>query len=144
MQTSVPCVAALVLLSFIFLLSRNLRPPKLKRRPLPVEDLQPRSLRGLHDDLVRGSIKMELPVDKETETSWRLPTRVHFTWVGSLIRKKYVDNINNFCNHNPEYQVIYKKCIIHSSPHLETGPIPSSPIQSHPKPKSPLSETKIY
>ena len=122
MQTSVSCVAALVLLmSFIFLLSRNLRSPKVKRRPLPVEDLQPRSLRGLHDDLVRGSIKMELPVDKKTETSWRLPTRVHFTWVGSLISKKYVDNINNFCNHNPEYQVIY------TSPQSQIRP-----IQSHP------------
>ena len=123
MQTPVSCVAALVLLSSVFLLSRNLRSPKPKGRPVPVEDLQPMSLRGLHDDLVRGSIEMELPTNKERETSWSLPTRVHFIWVGSLIRDKYVDNINNFCNHNPEYQVIY------ASPHPDL-PIPSHPIAS--------------
>ena len=121
MQTPVSCVAALVLLSSVFLLSRNLRSPKPKGRPVPVEDLQPRSLRGLHDDLMRGSIEMQLPTNKERETSWSLPTRVHFIWVGSLIRDKYVDNINYFCNHNPEYQVIF------TSPHSQIGP-----MQSHP------------
>ena len=60
MQTPVSCVAALVLLSSVFLLLRNLRSPKPKGRPVPVEDLQPMSLRGLHDDLVRQILPMFL------------------------------------------------------------------------------------
>ena len=102
----VPCVAALFLLITVYHLSTHaMVPPKLKKRPIPLEDLQPRSLRDLHDQMVRGSIEMELPVKKEPETSWSLPNRVHFIWIGSVIKDKYVNNINNFCNHNPEYQV---------------------------------------
>ena len=51
----VPCVAALLLLITVFYLSTHaMVPPKLKKRPIPLEDLQPRSLRDLHDQMVRG------------------------------------------------------------------------------------------
>ena len=64
------------------------------------------SLTDLHDEMVRGSIKLEIPVKKEPETSWSLPARVHFIWIGpTVIKDKYVNNINNFCQHNPDYEV---------------------------------------
>ena len=109
MQAFVPCAAVLLLLISVYLLSTSLPAPKLNKRPLPLEDLPARSLRDLHDEMVRGSMKMEIPVNKKAETSWSLPTRVHFIWIGSLIRDKYVNNINNFCNHNPDYQVAHYK-----------------------------------
>ena len=50
----------------------------------------------LHDEMVRGSIKLELPgIKKELEISWSLPPRVHFIWIGpEVIKDKYVKNIN--------------------------------------------------
>ena len=119
MQAFVPCAAGLLLLISVYLLSTSLTTPKLKKRPLPLEDLQQRSLQDLHNDLVRGSMKMEVPIKKDPETSWNVPTRAHFIWIGSLIREKYVNNINNFCNHNPEYQVAYSK-IYKSDLHKKT------------------------
>merc|ERR1719430_1926979 len=57
--------------------------------------------------MLKGSIKLELQMTKQPETSWRIPARVHFIWIGpKLIKDKYVKNINNFCEHNPDYEVI--------------------------------------
>ena len=81
MQALVPFAAALLLLIWMYLLSTNLTTPKLKKRPLPLEDLQPRSLQDLHNDLVRGSMKMEVPIKKDPETSWNVPTKAHFIWI---------------------------------------------------------------
>ena len=51
-------------------------------------------------------MKFDFAVKKEPETSWKLPARVHFIWIGGdVIKDKYVKNINNFCQHNLEYQV---------------------------------------
>ena len=103
------CVAALLLLISGYLLATSLyvTTPKLEKRPQPLEDLQPRSLRELHNELVKGSMEMDSleTIKKEPETSWSLPTIAHFIWLGSMIKEKYVENINKFCNHNPEYQV---------------------------------------
>ena len=64
------------------------------------------SLTDLTDDMRLGSMKFDIAVKKEPETSWSLPTRVHFIWIGGdVIKDKYVQNINNFCKHNPDYEV---------------------------------------
>ena len=55
-----------------------------KKRPIPLEDLQPRSLRDLHDQMVRGSIEMELPV-KKGAGDFLEPSQqgsLHLDWIG--------------------------------------------------------------
>ena len=89
--------------SLVYLLSTYAKPQH--NTPAPVEDLQPMSLPHLVNEMKIGSMKMDFPTKKEPETSWTLPSRVHFIWIGSVIPDKYVNNINNFCEHNPEYQV---------------------------------------
>ena len=81
--------------------------PKLTEPPLPLATLPSSSLTDLHDEMVKGSIELELPpIKKVQETSWSLPARVHFIWIGpNVIKDKYVTNINNFCEHNPDYEV---------------------------------------
>ena len=102
-----PCVVLLLISGYYILIALNVTTPKLEKRPQPLEDLQPRSLRELHNELVKGSMEMDSleTIKKEPETSWSLPTIAHFIWLGSMIKEKYVENINKFCNHNPEYQV---------------------------------------
>ena len=39
------------------------------------------------------------------ETTWKLPKTLHFIWVGSLIREKYIKAVNLFAKHNPNYKV---------------------------------------
>ena len=39
------------------------------------------------------------------ETTWKLPKTLHFIWVGSLIREKYVSAVNLFARHNPNFKV---------------------------------------
>ena len=105
MRAFVPCTALSLLLISIYLLSTHVT-PKLTKPPIPLANLPSSSLKDLHNEMVRGSIKLELPVKKEPETSWSLPARVHFIWIGpKVIKDKYVKNINNFCKHNPDYQV---------------------------------------
>ena len=72
--------------------------------PIPLETLPSTSLKYL--DMV--SMEMDIPIIKrEPEISWSLPARVHFIWIGpTMIKDKYVTNINNFCQHNPDYQVL--------------------------------------
>ena len=73
---------------------------------LPLEALPSNSLTDLSDEMRKGSMKFDIAVKKEPETSWSLPTRVHFIWIGGdVIKDKYVQNINNFCKHNPDYEV---------------------------------------
>ena len=90
----------------VYLLSTHVT-PKITKPPLPLEKVPSASLRDLHDDLVRGSMSLDLPVtNKEPETSWSLPARAHFIWIGPrVIRDKYIKNINNFCEYNPDYEV---------------------------------------
>ena len=75
-------------------------------RHLHLEALPSNSLTDLSDEMRKGSMKFDIAVKKEPETSWSLPTRVHFIWIGGdVIKDKYVQNINNFCKHNPDYEV---------------------------------------
>ena len=61
---------------------------------------------ALHvDEMKLGSMELDTPKNKEPETSWSIPAKAHFIWIGSVIPDKYVSNINNFSQHNPEYQV---------------------------------------
>ena len=107
MRAFVPFAAAsLLLLASTYILSTHVT-PKLTEPPSPLEILPSSTLTELHDEMVRGSIKLELPsIKKELEISWSLPPRVHFIWIGpEVIKDKYVKNINNFCEHNPDYEV---------------------------------------
>ena len=109
MQAFVPCAAALLSLISVYLLSTKLTRPKLKNQPLPLEDLLPRSLRELHDDLLRGSIEMELPVEKEAEISWSLPARwqIALLWERFIkkIKKKKKTNKCLFCPYTYQHPV---------------------------------------
>ena len=42
------------------------------------------------------------------ETSYDLPRILHFIWVGQPIKPKYVNSINRFSSHNPNYKVSSK------------------------------------
>ena len=99
--------AASLLLISVYLLSTILVMPKQSELPLPLEILPSSSLTNLHDEMVKGSIELEVsPIKKEPENSWSLPPKVHFIWIGpNVIKDKYVKNINNFSKHNPDYQV---------------------------------------
>ena len=78
--------------------------------PLPLEKLPSTSLKYLK----MVSMEMDIPIIKrEPEISWSLPARVHFIWIGpTMIKDKYVTNINNFCQHNPDYQVLKFEAIL--------------------------------
>ena len=103
MRACLPYAAASLLLTSVYLLSTQVAPQPIE----PLENLPSSSLTDLHDEMVKGSMKLELPpIKKEPEISWSLPARVHFIWIGpKVIKDKYVKNINNFCEHNPDYEV---------------------------------------
>ena len=91
------CAAVSLLVVYVYLLATQ---------PLPLENLPSNSLTDLSNEMRKGSMKFDIAVKKEPETSWSLPARVHFIWIGAkVIKDKYVKNINNFCKHNPDYQV---------------------------------------
>lgn len=48
--------------------------------------------------------RFQFPI--QPEATWTLPSLLHFIWVGPVIREKYVDSINLFSTHNPNYKVI--------------------------------------
>ena len=105
MRALLPFAAASLLLTSLYLLSTCVT-PKLTEPPFPPANLPSSSLTDLHDEMLKGSIKLELQITKQPETSWRIPARVHFIWIGpKLIKDKYVKNNNNFCEHNPDYEV---------------------------------------
>ena len=105
MRALLPFAAASLLLTSLYLLSTCVT-PKLTEPPFPPANLPSSSLTDLHDEMLEGSIELELQITKQPETSWRIPARVHFIWIGpKLIKDKYVKNINNFCEHNPDYEV---------------------------------------
>ena len=70
-----------------------------------VEDLDPSTITDLLNEMKKGSLKREFPIKIQAETNWQLESLAHFIWIGSVLPDKYVKNINNFCQHNLEYQV---------------------------------------
>ena len=70
-----------------------------------VEDLDPSTITDLLKEMKKGSLKREFPIKIQGETNWQLESLAHFIWIGSVLPDKYVKNINNFCQHNLEYQV---------------------------------------
>ena len=70
-----------------------------------LDDLDPSTITDLLNEMKKGSLKREFPIKIQAETNWQLESLAHFIWIGSVLPDKYVKNINNFCQHNLEYQV---------------------------------------
>jgi len=77
-----------------------------ENQPSSVEDLEPSTITELLIEMRKGSMQREFLIEKHAEKSWQVASLAHFLWIGSVIPAKYVNNINNFCQHNLEYQVI--------------------------------------
>ena len=100
-----------------------------------VEDLEHSTITDLLSEMEKGSMQREFSIEKKEERTWQVASfdfyitvvtattftttatgitsnirqvasLAHFLWIGSVIPAKYVNNINNFCRHNPEYQVL--------------------------------------
>ena len=101
---------AFVLLILVYLFSTSQIHKQSIKHPLYREDLQPKSLPELKNEMLKGASlqkgKLNVHISKEVETTWSLPKIMHFIWIGSVIGKNYIKNINLFSVHNPEYQVI--------------------------------------
>jgi len=56
--------------------------------------------------MLQGCIKYNYSVDDiEPETSWTLPSVLHFIWLGDIIPEKYINNILSFITNNKHFQV---------------------------------------
>lgn len=47
---------------------------------------------------IPADVNFQKPI--ETETSYTVPQKIHFIWIGSVIPEKYVNNIKAFAEHN--------------------------------------------
>ena len=91
---------AFLLLILMYLFSTSQIHKQSIKHPLYREDLQPKSLPELKNEMLKGTSlqkgKLNVHISKEEETTWSLPKIMHFIWIGSVIEKNYIKNINLF------------------------------------------------
>ena len=64
-------------------------------------DLSEQQFKGTKGDYQYMWPKTPIPKEENLE----VPKLLHFIWTGGQIPDKYVENINAFVEHNPDYQV---------------------------------------